>query len=197
MLIDPKIILQLRQETGAGFQDCQKALEETSGNMEKAIQILRIQGSAKAGKKQARSAAEGLIHAYVHNNGKVGVLIEVNCETDFVARNEEFRELVHDIAMQVAATNPSYLRPDDISSEILEKEKDIWRQQLSQEGKPPEIVEKALQGRLAKYYAEVCLLKQQFIKDETIDVETLIQQKIAKIGEKIEIKRFIRFAIGE
>lgn len=196
MAVDPKLIVQLREQTGAGIVECKNALDEGDGDILKAIEILRKKGEIKAAKKSAeRETKEGLIHAYVHANGKVGALVEISCETDFVARNEEFREMVHDIAMQVAATNPLYVKPEEISEEVIAKEKEMYLEELQGSGKPPAVLEKIIEGKLQKYYAETCLAKQPFVKDEDITIEELVNQKIAKIGEKIEIKRFVRFQI--
>lgn len=196
MPVDKKILIQLRQQTGAGLADCQKALEEAGNDLNQAVEILRRKGTIKASKKLAeRTTHEGLVESYIHANGKVGVLIEVACETDFVARNQEFKELVHDLAMQVAAENPLYISPDEVPEEVVNKEKEIYQEQLKNEGKPEAVIDKIIQGKLEKYFEEVCLLKQPFIKDDKITVEELIQSKIAKLGEKIEVKRFIRYQI--
>lgn len=194
-MIDTKLISTLREKTGAGIVDCKRALEESGGDIEKAIEILRKEGILKASKKMERQTREGLIYAYIHSNGKIGAMIEVNCETDFVARNNEFKELVHDLAMQVAATDPLYIKSEDIPAEVIEKEKDIYREAILAEGKPAEIVDKVIIGKLEKYYEEICLLNQPFIKEEKMKVAEVINQKIAKIGEKIEVKRFVRFQI--
>lgn len=192
-MIDNKLIMQLRQQTGAGVLEAKKALEETNGDLEKAIEYLRKSGALKAAKKSERSTGEGLVHAYIHGNGKVGVLVEVLCETDFVARNPEFQELAHDLAMQVAATNPLYLKPEDIPDEVVEKEKEMYGGEV--EGKPADIQEKILDGKIEKWYSEVCLIKQAFIKDEDITIEDLVKAKIAKLGENIQIKRFVRYSL--
>jgi elongation factor Ts len=190
------IIIKLRELTGAGMMDCKQALDEANGDLDKAIEILRKKGAIKAAKKQSeRQTKEGIVHAYVHSNNKVGVLLELLCETDFVARNEEFQNLAHDLAMQIAATNPLYLKPEDIPQEIIEKEKEMYLEEIRGQEKPPSVIDKIIAGKLEKYYEDVCLLKQPFIKDEDITIEELINQKIAKIGEKIEVGRFIRFAI--
>jgi len=194
MIADPKLVSQLRERTGAGIVECKNALDEAGGDIEKAIEVLRKKGEIKAAKKlNERTTKEGLIHAYIHANGKVGAMVEVSCETDFVARNEEFQAFVHDLAMQVAATNPLYVKPEDIPAEIVAKEKEMYLEEV--QGKPPAVIEKILEGKLQKYYSEVCFLKQSFVKDEDITIEELINQKIAKIGEKIEVKRFVRFQI--
>lgn len=196
MDIDIKIIQKLRQETGAGMLDCQKALQESKGDLEEAKRILRKKGKKIANQKENRETKAGLIEAYIHAGGKVGAMIELTCETDFVARNEEFKNLAHDLAMQVAATNPLYLTPEDIPEEVLEKEKEIIKDQLSDDKKKPEIIDKIIQGKLDKYFSEVCLLKQPFIKDDKLTIEDLIANKIAKIGENIKIKRFVRFSLS-
>jgi len=196
MDIDIKIIQKLRQETGAGMLDCQKALQESKGDLEEAKRILRKKGKKIANQKENRETKAGLIEAYIHAGGKVGAMIELTCETDFVARNEEFKNLAHDLAMQVAATNPLYLTPEDIPEEVLEKEKEIIKDQLPDDKKKPEIIDKIIQGKLDKYFSEVCLLKQPFIKDDKLTIEDLIANKIAKIGENIKIKRFVRFSLS-
>lgn len=196
-MITPEQVKELRGKTGAGVMDCKKALVEADGNMEKAITILREKGLAKAAKKQSRTAAEGIIESYIHGNGRIGVLVEVNCETDFVARNEEFKTFAKDIAMQVAASNPKYLSREDVPSEVLEKEKEILRAQALNEGKPEKIVDKIVEGRLEKFYEENCLLEQPFIKDPDKKVSELIMEKIAVIGENITVSRFVRFERGE
>jgi len=195
MAVDRNIIQLLREQTGAGIVDCKKALEEAQGDVKKATELLRKKGEKIAIKKQNRAMNQGLIEAYIHTGGKVGAMVELNCETDFVAKNEEFKELSHDIAMQVAATNPLYLKPEDIPEEVLEKEKEIFSEQIESGDKPKEIIDKIIEGKLAKYFEEVCLLNQPFIKDNEISIEELLKQKIAKIGENIQIKKFIRFSL--
>lgn len=195
MAISVEIIRDLRQRTGAGVLDCKKALEEADGDMEKAIELLRKRGLAIAAGKTDREANEGLVEAYVHAGGRLGVLLELNCETDFVARTDDFRELAHDLAMQVAATNPQYLIPEDIPPEVLERERQWQREELG-EGKPEEVIERILEGKLRKYYQEVCLLEQSFIKDEGLSVRDLITDKIARLGENIRVRRFTRFELG-
>ncbi len=196
MTIDPKLVVDLRERTGAGIVECKKALDEAEGDMEKAVEILKKKGEIKAAKKSAeRTAKEGLVHAYIHANGKVGAMIEISCETDFVARTEEFQELAHDVAMQVAATNPLFVKKEDVPEEVIAKEKDMYLEELEGQEKPPAVVEKILQGKLEKYFEDVCLLSQPFVKDEDMTVGELINQKIAKIGEKIEVKRFVRYQI--
>lgn len=197
IVITPEQVKELRGKTGAGVMDCKKALVEANGDMEKAIILLREKGLAKAAKKQSRSASEGIIESYIHGNGRIGVLVEVNCETDFVARNEEFKSFAKDIAMQVAASNPKYLSREDVPAEVIEKEKEILRAQALNEGKPEKIVEKIVDGRIEKYYEENCLLEQPFIKDPDKKVSQLIMEKIAVIGENITVSRFVRFERGE
>lgn len=188
-------IKDLRQRTGAGVLDCKKALEEADGDIEKAMELLRKRGLAIAAKKADREANDGLVEAYIHSGARLGVLLELNCETDFVARTEDFGELAHDLAMQVAATNPKYLTPEDIPPEVLEGERQRQREQLG-EDKSEEIIERILEGKLQKYYQEVCLLEQPFIKDEGLAVRDLITDKIAKLGENIRVRRFARFELG-
>ena len=195
-MADLKLITQLRQQTGCGINDIKKALDEAGGDTEKAIEVLRKKGDVKAAKKAAeRETKEGIVYSYIHPNQKIGAMLELACETDFVARNEEFQNLAKDIAMQIAATNPLYLRPEDVPEEVLNKEKEIYRAQLLTESKPENMIDKILEGKLEKWYEEVCLLKQPFIKDEDITIESLITEKIAKIGEKIEIDHFVRFEV--
>jgi len=198
MDITAEMVKELRQRTGIGVMECKEALKEAGGDQDKAIEILRKKGYARAQDKiSKRSASEGLIGSYIHMNGKIGVLIEVNCESDFVARNEEFKELVKNVCLQIAAANPKYLAPEDVPAEILEKEKDIVRAQFEGSKKPAEIVEKIVQGKLSKFYEEVCLLDQVYIKDDKLTIRQLVAALIAKIGEKIEISRFVRFEVGK
>jgi elongation factor Ts len=197
MKITAQLVNELRQRTGIGMMDCKKALQEAHGDLEKAITILRKKGMALAKEKLGRSASEGIVGSYIHMNGKLGVLVEVNCESDFVARNQEFQVLVKNIAMHIAAANPTYVTSNDIPPEVLEQEKDIIRSQFKDSNKPAEIVEKIVEGKLGKFYSEVCLLNQPFIKDDKISVEHLISTHIAKFGENIQVKRFARFALGE
>jgi len=194
-MIDQAQIVKLREFTGAGIVDCKKALEEANGDYEAAVDLLRKKGQKVAANKQERETKEGRVHAYIHGNGKAGVLVEVLCETDFVARNEQFVQFCHDIAMHIVATNPLYVCSSDVSDELIEKERAIYEEQMAGENKPAEIKEKILQGKLAKYYQEVCLLNQSFIKDDSQTVEQYLTSMIAKIGEKIEIKKFCRFAL--
>ena len=194
-MIDPKLVSTLRTQTGTGIVDCKKALEEANGNYEQAVELLRKRGQKVAANKQDRSTKEGLILSYVHSNGKVGVLVELLCETDFVARTDEFKNFAHDVALQIAAMNPLYVRIEEVPAELIEKEREIYRDQMVGEKKPPEILEKILIGKVAKYYQEVCLLKQQFVKDDSQTVEQLLTHMIAKTGENIQIHRFSRFSL--
>jgi len=195
--ITASMVKELRERTGAGMMDCKKALNECEGNMEKAIDFLREKGLAAAAKKEGRIAAEGIVEGYIHGGGRIGVLVEVNCETDFVARGDEFKSLVRDIAMQIAAANPQYVKREEVAAETIQHEKDILRAQALNEGKPEKIVEKMVEGRIEKFYKETCLLEQPFIKDPDQSVNDLILQKTAKIGERIVIRRFVRYELGE
>ena len=190
-------VMTLRQRTGAGMMDCKKALVETNGDMDKAVDYLREKGIAKAAKKAGRIAAEGIVDSYIHMGGKVGVLLEVNCETDFVARGDQFKELVHDIALQIAAANPSYVTVDEVPADVIEKEKEILRAQAIEEGKPEKIIEKMVEGRIKTFYDENCLVCQKFVKDPSKTIEQLVVEATATIGEKIAIRRFARFEMGE
>jgi len=195
MAITTEMIKELRQLTGAGVLDCKKALEEAGGDMEKAAEILREKGLAAAAKKANRVAADGRVEAYVHTGNKLGALIEVSCETDFVARTEEFRALCHDLAMQVAAANPRWVSREDIPPEVIEAEKEAYRKQLADQNKPEHIIERIIEGKLAKFYQENCLLEQPFIKDEEKTIQELVTEAIARLGENIVIRRFARFQI--
>ncbi len=190
-------VMTLRQRTGAGMMDCKKALTETDGDFDKAIDYLREKGIAKAAKKAGRIAAEGIVDSYIHMNGTIGVLLEVNCETDFVSRGEQFRNLVHDIALHIAAQKPEYLAPEDVPASVLEHEKEILRAQAKEEGKPEQIIERMVEGRIKSYYEESCLLKQKFVKDPSKTIEQLIVEATAQIGEKIAVRRFVRYEMGE
>lgn len=196
-MITPQQVKELREKTGAGIMDCKNALTEAGGDIEKAIVILRERGLAKAANKQNRVATEGLIEAYVHGDGRIGVLVEVNCETDFVARNEEFRRFAKDIAMQVAASNPKYLSRDMVPADVINQEREIFRTQALNDGKPENIVDKIVDGKLEKFYEENCLLEQPFIKDPDKNISQLLTEKIALLGENIVISRFVRFERGE
>jgi elongation factor Ts len=197
MHIDAKVVKALREKTGAGMMDCKKALQETGGDEEKAVDVLRERGLSAAAKRSERAANQGIIDSYIHMGGKIGVLVEVNCETDFVARNDEFRGFVRNICLQVAATSPAYLKKEDVPQSILDKESQIIRAQALNEGKPEKIIDKIVEGRLDKYYREHCLMEQSFVKDEDISISELLTDLIAKIGENIVIRRFTRFEIGE
>ncbi|RJX26437.1 MAG: translation elongation factor Ts [Dethiobacter sp.] len=196
-MITAEMVKELRTATGAGMMECKKALLETDGDKEKAIGLLREKGLSKAAKRAGRIAAQGVVDSYIHLGGKVGVMVEVNCETDFVARNEEFRVFVRDICLQIAATNPTYLSRDEVPEEVIEKEKEILRRQAAREGKPEKIIEKIVSGRIDKYFEENCLLEQPFVKDQDKAIKDLLTEKIAKIGENIVIRRFTRFEMGE
>ncbi len=195
--VTAQMVKELRERTGAGFLDCKKALEEANGNMEEAILILRKKGLAKAEKKVGRQTADGLIGSYVHAGGKIGVLVEVNCETDFVARTDDFQTLVKEIAMQIAAMNPKYISPEDVPTEVLEREKEILREQVIKTGKSGPVVEKIVEGKLKKFFEENCLLEQPYIRDPNLTVKELIAQAIAKLGENIRVRRFVRFQLNE
>jgi elongation factor Ts len=191
------MVKELRETTGAGMMDCKKALTETNGNMEKAIEYLREKGLAAAAKKAGRIAAEGAVTSYIHMGGKIGVLVEVNCETDFVAKTDRFQELAKNIAMQIAASKPQYVKKEEIPEEVIQKEKEILRAQALNEGKPENIVDKMVEGRIEKYYKEVCLLEQPYIKDSDKTVSQIISEAIAEIGENITVRRFVRYELGE
>jgi elongation factor Ts len=191
------LVKELREKTGAGILDCQKALQETGDDIDKAIDYLRQKGLAAAQKKSGRETNQGLIHAYIHMGGKIGVLIEVNCETDFVARNEEFKGFVNDLALQVAAAKPSYVKREDIPKDVVDKERAIYEGQAKEMGKPPAAWPKIVDGKLEKFFQENCLMEQAFIKDPAVMVKDLLAQKIAKIGENMNIRRFTRYQLGE
>ena len=195
--ITAALVKELRERTGAGMMDCKKALSATDGDLEKAIDFLREKGLAAAAKKAGRVAAEGLVEAYIHGGGRIGVLVEVNCETDFVAKTDAFKELVKDIAMHIAATNPSYLKREEVHTSELEHEQAVLAEQARNEGKPEKIIEKMVAGRIEKYYKEVCLMEQPFVKDPDKTISDLITESIAKIGENISIRRFTRYQLGE
>lgn len=197
MAITAAMVKELREKTGAGMLDCKKALEEAGGDMNKAVDILREKGLSAAAKKAGRAATEGAVESYIHGGGKIGVLVEVNCETDFVGKNNDFRAFVRDIAMHIAASNPQYVSREEVPAEVIEKEKEILRAQALNEGKPEKVVEKMVEGRINKFYEEVCLLDQAFIKDPDKTVAQLVSEKIATIGENISIRRFARFELGE
>jgi elongation factor Ts len=196
MAISAAQVKELREISGAGMMDCKKALEEANGVMDDAVKILREKGLAKAAKKAGRIASEGIISSYIHS-GRIGVIVEINSETDFVAKNEEFQEFGRDVAMQVAAANPQYVRRDEVPASVIESEKEILKAQALAEGKPANIVDKMIEGRISKFYKEVCLLEQSFIKNPDVTIEELLNEKIAKIGENLTIRRFARFEVGE
>jgi len=192
-----QLVKELREKTGAGILDCQKALTENGNDIEKAIDYLRQKGLAAAAKKSGRETNQGLVHSYIHMGGKIGVLIEVNCETDFVARNDEFKAFVNDLALQVAAAKPSYVKREDIAKEVQDKERAINEAQAKEMGNPPAAWPKIVEGKLEKFYQENCLLEQSFIKDPAVTIKDLLSQKIAKIGENMNIRRFTRYQLGE
>ena len=194
--IDKELIQDLRDRTGLGMMDCRKALEETHGNVEAAIEVLRKKGTLVAAKRASKATGEGLIHAYIHPGDKLGVLIEINCETDFVARTDDMRGLAKDVCMHIAAMKPLYLSPEEVDSKFLEHEKAILKEQLSGSGKPEKMVEQILEGKINKLYSEVCLLKQQFVKNDQQTVQDAVNAIIAKTGENVVIKRFARFELG-
>jgi len=195
--ISAAMVKELREKTGAPMMDCRNALTEAKGDMEEAVVVLRKRGMASAAKKASRTASEGAVGTYIHAGGKIGVLIEVNCESDFVARTPDFQELLKDIAMHIAATDPRYIRKEDVTSEDLEREKDIYRAQAAQTGKPAPVIEKIVEGKMSKFYEEVCLLEQPFIKEQTVTIAQLIAQKVGKLGENIVVRRFARFKVGD
>jgi elongation factor Ts len=195
--ITAAMVKELREMTGAGMMDCKKALGETEGNIEKAVDFLREKGLAAAAKKAGRIAAEGVVEAYIHGGGRIGVMVEINCETDFVAKTDDFKELARDVAMQIAATNPLFVRREDVDPAVIEHEREVFRAQALNEGKPEKIVEKMVVGRIEKYYKEICLMEQSFIKDPDQTIAQIINGKISKIGENISIRRFTRYQLGE
>ena len=196
-MISAQDVKDLRERTGAGMMDCKKALTEADGDMEKAIDLLREKGLAAAAKKAGRIAAEGIVEAYIHGGGRIGVLVEVNCETDFVAKTDEFKAFCRDIAMQITAASPEYVRREEVPEHVLERERHIARQQAINDGKPEKILDKIVEGRIEKFYKEVCLMEQVYIKDNDLTVDKYLTSKIAKIGENISIRRFARFVVGE
>lgn len=195
--IDAKLVKELREKSGAPMGDCLKALQEAKGDMEEAFVVLRKRGMASAAKKASRSTNEGAVGTYIHAGGKIGVLLELNCESDFVARTEDFQELLKDIAMHIAAVDPRFVGKDEVTEADLEREKDIFRSQAAATGKPAPVVEKIVEGKMSKFYEEVCLLEQPFIKEASLTIAQLIAQKVAKLGENISVRRFARFKIGE
>src|SRR6184192_3462770 len=197
MNISAAQVKDLREKTGAPMMDCKQALTESKGDIEAAIVYLRKKGIATAAKKASRVTSEGSVASYIHAGGKIGVLLEVNCESDFVARTEDFQSLVHDIAMHIAASDPKFIRKEDVTPEAYEREKEIYRAQAAASGKPPQVVEKIVEGKMSKFYEEVCLYEQPFIKDQTVSIAQLIATKIGKLGENIAVRRFSRFKVGE
>ena len=197
MAVSASAVKELREKTGAGMLDCKKALEEANGDLEKAAELLREKGLAAAAKKAGRVATEGVVESYIHAGGRIGVLVEINCETDFVAKTDQFKDFARDIAMQIAAASPKFVRREEVPQEEIEKEKEILKAQALNEGKPEKIVEKMVEGRISKYFEEFCLMEQSFIKDPDKTIETLLNEKIAAIGENISIRRFVRYELGE
>lgn len=195
--ISTEIIVQLREKTGCGMMDCKKALVETKGNMDAAVDYLRQKGLAAVAKRAERTAAQGIVESYIHTGGKIGVLLEVNCETDFVAKNDDFKKFAKDVAMQIAAANPQFITRDEVPEGLLEHEKEVLMEQAKQEGKPEKAMEKILQGRIEKFYEEICLMDQAFIKDPKVKIKDLLGGLSAKIGENLVVRRFIRYQLGE
>ncbi len=197
MEVSASMVKELREKSGAGMMDCKKALAETGGDMDKAFDFLRQKGLAAAAKKADRMASDGAVGAYVHAGGKIGVLVEINCETDFVARTAEFQTLLKDIAMQIAAANPRCVRREEVAAGDLDKEREIYRQQALEQGKPEKVVDRIIEGKIDKFYSEVCLLEQSFIKDPDKKVLDVVNDAIARLGENIQVRRFARFSLGE
>ncbi|GMK40754.1 elongation factor Ts [Paenibacillus sp. CCS19] len=197
MAVSASAVKELREKTGAGMLDCKKALDEANGDIQKASELLREKGLAAAANKAGRVATEGVVESYIHAGGRIGVLVEINCETDFVAKTDQFREFARDIAMQIAAANPKFVRREEVAADELEKEREILTAQALNEGKPANIVAKMVEGRLGKYYEEFCLMEQSFIKDPDKTISTLLNEKISTIGENISIRRFVRYELGE
>ena len=199
MAVSLEAVKKLREMSGAPMMECKKALDEAGGDLEQAFTVLRKRGQAAAAKKASRTATEGLVGSYIHAGGKIGVIIEVNCESDFVARNSEFQQLVHDLAMQICATDPRFIRREEVGPEVLDREREVLRAQTAESGKPPEVVERIVEGRLRKFFEENCLYEQHFIKDGTgnVTISELINSRIAKFGENIVVRRFSRFKVGE
>jgi len=195
--IDAKLVKELREKSGAPMGDCLKALQEAKGDMENAFVVLRKRGMASAAKKASRTTNEGAVGNYIHAGGKIGVMVEINCESDFVARTDDFKGLLTDIAMHIAAVDPRYVRKEDVTPADMDREKEVYRAQAAATGKPPAVVEKIVEGKLGKFYEEFCLLQQPFIKEPTVTIEELIKQKISKLGENISVSRFARFKVGD
>lgn len=197
MAVTADLVKELRERTGAGIMDCKEALNETKGDMEAALDYLRKKGLSKAAKKAGRATSEGVIYSYIHVGGKIGVMLEVNCETDFVARNEKFLDMVKDVAMHIAAVGTAYVNPDEIPAAVVDRERAILADQAKESGKPEAVIAKIVEGRLAKFYEDNCLLKQKFVKNPDITIEELIKAKISEIGENIIVRRFVRYRLGE
>jgi len=195
--ISAAMVKELREATGSGIMDCKRVLAEAEGDMSTAVDLLRKKGLAKAAKRAGRSTSEGLIYSYIHTGSKLGVLVEINCESDFVAKTDDFATFVKNIAMHIAAANPAGLVPEDVDSAVIEKEKEIFRAQMQEEGKPENIIDKIVEGKIEKFYKDVCLMSQQYVKDPQKSITDVLKETIAKIGENIQIKRFVRFQIGE
>jgi elongation factor Ts len=195
--VSAQLVKELRDRTGAGFSDCRAALVESGGDIERAVDVLRKKGQAAAAKKAQRATSEGLVSCYIHAGGRIGVLVEINCESDFVARTEAFQKLCHDVAMHIAALDPRFLRREEVTQEVLDRERDIYREQAKTTGKPAPVIEKIVTGKMEKFYEENCLYEQHFIKDEGVTIKELVDQSIAKVGENITIRRFSRFKVGE
>lgn len=194
--ISAQLVKELRERTGAGMMECKKALTEANGDIEAAVVVLRKRGQAAADKKSSRTTQQGMIGTYIHPGSQLGVMVEVNCESDFVARTDDFQELVRDLAMHIAAADPQFVRREDVTAEAIEKERDIQKGRALNEGKPEKMIEKITEGRMAKFYEEVCLYEQPFVKDNTVTIDQLVKNKIAKLGENISISRFVRFKVG-
>lgn len=197
MEINAELVKKLREKTGVGLMDCKEALKKSNGDMEKAIEYLREKGLAKLQKRTGRTASEGVIASYIHTGGKIGVLVEVNCETDFAANSKDFQEFAKDIAMQITAANPLYVKREDIPEDVKEKEKNIYRRQAIDSGKPEKIVDRIAEGKMEKFYQEVCLMEQSFIKNPDITIKQLLEELVVKIGENVVVRRFVRFQLGE
>ncbi len=195
--ISATMVKELREATGSGIMDCKRVLGEAEGDIQLAIELLRKKGLAKAAKRAGRSTSEGIIYSYIHTGGKLGVLVEVNCESDFVAKTDDFQMFAKNIAMHIAASNPAGLNPEDIDTALIEKEKEIFRAQMLEEGKPEKIIDKIVEGKVEKFYKEICLMSQQYVKDPQKTITDVLKETIGKIGENIQIKRFVRFQIGE
>lgn len=197
MEISAQQVQELRRKTGAGVMDCKKALAECKGEMEQAAVLLRKQGAARADARLSRATSEGLVASYIHAGGRIGVIVEVNCETDFVARTDEFKQLAMNLAMHIAAENPRYLKPEEVPAEVIEKEKEVYRALAEKEGRPANVLDKIVEGRLKKFYTEACLLQQPYVRDDQVTVEEVVKQAIAKLGENIAVRRFMRYQLGE